>query len=505
MFRPLGAHIRACGIVTGLLFTTLLVFHGTSDSQQLTGSLSGTTFDQSGAVIPNAQVIAKNAASGDTRNTVSNNAGYFTFPALPPGTYDVTVSAPGFRSWQQNGITLNQGDNRTLPNIALQVGQANQQVEVVAGAEAVAPVDTGEVATTLNSEMVNDLAIQGRDAGEFFKIMPGMAFTNGLSAGSSFSDRVVSSNTGPIGAYSANGTQPNGAIAYMLDGANLVDPGNQGTQIANINVDMTSEIKVLMSGYDAAYAKGPVVFQAYGKSGGSQFHGEAYLYARNNIFNSLDSFQKSQGVLKPDAYEYYPGGNIGGPVLLPWLKFNRNRDKLFFWVGYEYMRQQPAGQLWQTFVPTTDMRNGNFSQQYLSTISALPGNHSAITEVPCPAAGNDAGTGTRRRLWKFDIEQRPDSRLDDGPELAGAAEALSVSPISIRRRIAVITISSWTKARRIAGNWKKRSITPSVKTRKSRFLTTARMRPIFTPFRCGGRRRFPSPTPRRWSPQRQPM
>src|SRR5947209_6581695 len=123
----------------------------------------------------------------------------------------------------------------------------------------------------------------------------------------------------------------------MFDGANLVDPGNQGTQIADINQDMTAEVKVLMSGYDAAYAKGPVVFQAYSKSGGAQFHGEAYLYARNSILNSEDAYQKSQGIPKPDSHQYYPGGNIGGPVLIPWTNFNRERNKLFFWFGYEYM------------------------------------------------------------------------------------------------------------------------------------------------------------------------
>ncbi len=378
-------------LIVAASFAVFLGAGTVAHAQQLTAALSGTTYDQTGAVIPNAKVDVKNEASGDTRTTTSNNSGYFTFSALPPGSYSVTVSASGFRSWQQSGIVLNQGDTRTLPNIALQVGQSSQQVEVVSAAEAVAPVDTGEVATTLNAQMVNDLPLQGRDAGELFRIMPGMAMTNGLTNTASFNDRVVGTNSGPIGSYSANGTQPNGAIAYMFDGANLVDPGNQGTQIADINQDMTSEIKMLMSGYDAAYAKGPVVFQAYGKSGGAQFHGEAYLYARNNVFNSLDAFQKSQGVTKPDAYEYYPGGNVGGPVLIPWTKFNRNHDKLFFWVGYEYMRQQPAGTLWQTFVPTPDMRNGNFSQQYLSTLSALPGNHSAITQVPCPDANNSQG------------------------------------------------------------------------------------------------------------------
>lgn len=365
-----------------LLVALFLLLGAFAYGQQLTGTLSGTTTDQTGAVVPNAKIVIKNEASGDVRETVSNGSGYFNVAALQPATYTVTVSSPGFTSWQQQGVVLNQGDNRTLPNISLQVGQSTQQVQVVAESAAVAPVDTGEVATTLNAEMVNDLAIQGRDAGELLKIMPGMAFTNGLSAGSSFSDRTVSTNSGPVGAFSSNGQQPNGSMAYMLDGANLVDPGNQGTQIANINQDMTAEIKVLMSGYDAAYAKGPVVFQAFSKSGGAQFHGEGYLYARNNIFNSLDSFQKSQGLSKADAYEYYPGANVGGPVILPFTHFNRNHDKLFFWVGYEYMRQQPAGQLWQTFVPTQAMYNGDFSG---ATLPANVGStYGAITALPCP-------------------------------------------------------------------------------------------------------------------------
>jgi hypothetical protein len=223
--------------------------------------------------------------------------------------------------------------------------------------------------------------------------MPGMAMTSGLSNGqgsAGFSDRTVGTNSGPVGSFSANGTQPNGAMAYMLDGANLVDPGDQGTQIANINQDMTAEVKVLMSGYDAAYAKGPVVFEAFSKSGGSTFHGEAYFYARNSVFNSEDSYQRNQGLAKPSDYEYYPGGNIGGPVLLPWTHFNKNRDKLFFWFGYEYMDQHPAGTLWETFVPTQQMRAGNFTPAYLSSLPAIvQSKYPAITAAPCaPSATN---------------------------------------------------------------------------------------------------------------------
>lgn len=351
-----------------LVAIAMAALAGVAYGQQLTATVSGTAMDQSQSAIPNATVEVKNEASGDVRRTQSNSSGYFSVTALQPGRYSVTIKAQGFNDWTTTGVVLNQGDNRSIPNIGLTVGATSSKVEVVAGADAVAPTDNGAVSSTLNVALVNNIPLQGRDAGEFLNIMPGMAMTNGLSNSSTFSDRTVGTNSGPVGAFSANGTQPNGAMAYMLDGANLVDPGNQGTQIANINGDMVSEVKVLFSSYGAEYAKGPVVFQALSKSGGSAFHGEAYMYARNSVFNSQDSFQKSQGIPKPSDFQYYPGGNIGGPVLIPGTKFNHNRDKLFFWFGYEYMRQQPSGTLWQTFVPTAEMRAGNFSPAYLSSL-----------------------------------------------------------------------------------------------------------------------------------------
>jgi hypothetical protein len=357
--------------------------------QQLTATISGTSYDQSQSAIPNAKVEVRNEASGDLRKTTSNSSGAFTVTALQPGMYTVTVSAQGFDSWQQGGVFLNQGDNRALPSIVLKIAGAATKVDVVSTADAVAPTDNGEVSTTLNAQLINNIPLQGRDAGEFLNIMPGMAMTNGLSNSSTFSDRTVGTNSGPVGAFSANGTQPNGAMAYMLDGANLVDPGNQGTQIANINGDMVSEVKVLFSSYGAEFAKGPVVFQAISKSGGSTFHGEAYLYARNSVFNSQEAFQKSQGLVKPSDFQYYPGGNVGGPVLIPGTKFNHNRDKLFFWFGYEYMRQQPSGQLWQTFVPTDQMRAGDFSPGYLSSLSSqATGRWSWLGVSPCLPADN---------------------------------------------------------------------------------------------------------------------
>ena len=356
-------------------------------SQQFNGTLSGTAYDQAGAAVPNAKIELRNEATGEARRGVTNSEGYFAFTAVPPGSYSLSVTAEGFSVWQTKGIALNQGDVRTIPNIALRVGAVTEKIEIEAAPESVAPVDTAEVSTTLNMRLVTDIALTGRDAGELLKIMPGMAIANGLNNQSAFADHSVSSNVGPVGAYSANGTQPNGAMSFMLDGANLVDPGNVGTQIANVNQDMTAEVKVLMSSYGAEFAKGPVIFQAFGKSGGKAFHGEGYLYARNGALDSLTAINKQLGMTrenKPDEHYYYPGGNIGGPVLLPFTHFNRNRNKLFFWFGYEYMNQAPVGQINSYVVPTQTMLGGDFSPSSLAPFSAQSSAaYAAALTSPC--------------------------------------------------------------------------------------------------------------------------
>ena len=355
------------------LLAVFVFFALPSFGQQLTGTLTGTTTDTTGAVVANAKVTMQNEKSGDIRTTVSNESGYFSITAIQPGTYTVTVEAPGFKSWKQAGIVFAQGDNRTLPKIALQVGAISETVEISAGALTV-PTDNAELSTTVPEHMINDFPMSNRDAGELLKIMPGMAFANGASQGATWNTKVVSSTNGPVGSFSANGTQPSGAMAFMLDGANLVDPGNNGGQMANINQDMVSEVKVLMSDYSAEYAKGPVLFQAYSKTGGAHYHGEGYVYARNSALNAIDAYTASQiasgattaSLAAPSESYYYMGGNVGGPV--PGL--NKGRQKLFFWGGYEYMRQHPAGSIINYNVPTAEQLQGDLSN---TTINGVPG------------------------------------------------------------------------------------------------------------------------------------
>ena len=375
---------RMSTVLVALLF---LFLAGIAKAQQLTGTISGTAYDQTGAAVPNATVTLKNEASGDQRTSKTDKSGHFAITSVQPASYSLEVSETGFSSWEEKGIVMGLGDNRDVPNIKLQVGGNSQTVDVVAGGDVSVPLDTAEISTSLNQEIINDFPLQGRDAGELLRIAPGMAINTGQGA-SGFNDRQVGSNNGPVGSLSANGTQPNGTIAYMLDGANLVDPGNDGTQIANINPDMIGNIKILMSDYGAEFAKGPVIFEAFSRSGGRAFHGEAYLYTHNSTLNAVDAFTKAQGGTNAAQSYYYMGGNVGGPVILPYLKFNKHRDKLFFWGGYEYMKQQPAGSVINYNVPNAAQRTGDFSNTGVDpkAIQAWPNFYSQLTQN-VPAGG----------------------------------------------------------------------------------------------------------------------
>ncbi len=287
--RMPGSLVILSGVlILGLVFFTTIPGY----AQQLTGTISATVYDSSGAVVPDASITLKNSESGDIRHTVSDSQGYFTFTAVQPATYSISVGAKGFTTWELSGIVINLGDTRTVPNIALKAGASNTTVEVVADKNVEVPVDTPEISDTMNAEQIEDLSLEGRDAGELLKMMPGTALANGTGTGSGFNPKTTGSNTGPVGDYAINGFQPYGTMAYMLDGANLVDPGNAGTQIANINTDMVQEVKTLTSSYGAEYAYGPVIFEAFSKSGGKNFHGESYIYARNSELNSWESYTK---------------------------------------------------------------------------------------------------------------------------------------------------------------------------------------------------------------------
>ena len=384
---------RCVVLPVGLLAAFLTFLSPFAFGQNASCSLSGTVYDASSAVVPNAKVVLRDEATNTTRETVSNGTGFFSISAIQPGSYTAAISAPSFEVWERAHIVFSQGESRTLPNIVLQIRATAVNVHVSASPDSTTPLDTGETRQTLSSQMLANLPIEGRNASELIKIMPGMAMNSGLSQ-YAWNSQLTKSNSGPAGQYVANGTQPYGSMTVTSDGANLLDPGNQGSQVANINPDQIAEMTLLTSAYGAEYAKGPVTLQAVGKSGASAFHGALYLFATDFNLDTEDAYWKTLGFAKSKSVPSFlgPGAEIGGPVLIPGVRFNRKRDKLFFYVAPEGM-DQPSRLETVTFLPTAQMLQGNFSPQYLATLgagfanayslyAAAPAAHGAAAEYP---------------------------------------------------------------------------------------------------------------------------
>ncbi len=147
--------------VPWLVLPVMVLAFSIAQAQQLTATLSGTVTDQTEARVPGAKVVVNNEATGDTRETKADAQGFFSVTALIPGTYKVTISAKSFATWEENGILLNQGDSRTIPNIHLKIGSEATAVTVISGADAEIPVDTAEVSATLNNELVDSATLTG--------------------------------------------------------------------------------------------------------------------------------------------------------------------------------------------------------------------------------------------------------------------------------------------------------------------------------------------------------
>ena len=374
--RVVRAGSRTCliAVAIGLLQA------GTSSAvaQSIFATLSGTVIDPNGAVVVGAKVQVQNDATMIIQQLVTNKDGYFSATELPIGTYNVSVEAKGFEKWDGSGIILNASDARNL-NISLRVGAESTTVEVSASSGEIDITDSGARAETLTSDDLEKQPLIGRNATEILRIIPGAAMitlsgTNRPAADGSMigvNGFTVNGNAGGMAAVSINGQSGTG-ISINQDGQNVEDPGAPGAATpVNPNPDMISEIQVLTSNYGADNAKGPVVINTLSKSGGSAYHGDAHFYARNSSMNAEESNNKQQevlntyspGYLKVPSHYYYPGGDIGGPLVIPHTRFNNTaKTKLFFHESFEDYRQLIDGGINNAFVPTADMiKTGDFS------------------------------------------------------------------------------------------------------------------------------------------------
>jgi len=354
-------------------------------AQSIFATLTGVVSDPSGAVVPNAAVKLINEQSNSTRDTVTNAEGYYSFASVSVGnaTYKLVVEAKGFATYSAPGMSLLGGEKRNV-NVTLTVGSASQMVEVTGVATFVTTVDSGEKSETLTTNELTNYIEVGSNAAEYIKIMPGFALQNGTSNKANYTGEVIGINAnGDAGsqsplnnAYTYNGL-PSNSLDITADGAHTSDPGCNCDTPVNPNLDMIAELKVLTSNFSAENQKGPAVVSSIAKSGGQQFHGSGFFYARNYVLNANDALNNASGAPRTQNKYYYPGGTLGGPVLFPGTRFNKNRNKLFFFTGFEYFYQVLDTGLLRASVPTPGMLTGNFSPAEIAKQGNLIGNTGA--------------------------------------------------------------------------------------------------------------------------------
>src|SRR5438876_8625100 len=383
-------------------------------AQSIYGTITGTVSDQSGAVAPGAEVLLKNAATGEVRKTTTNSDGYFSYSSVPAGTYSLSVKVTGFQTAVTEGSQVTVASTLSFP-FKLQIETAATRVEVTSSADQIVSTDSGEKDYTLTTKQLQDYTIVGANAAEFIKILPGFAQRNngdGLKTGTDFSGQVIGINgngdggsQSPLnGAFVANGTGVNN-IDITADGAHVSDPGCNCATPVNPNTDMIQEFKVLTSNFSAENSKGPIVINSVAKAGGHDFHGEAYFSARDYALNANRWVNNYTGTPKPENKFFFPGGNISGPVLLPKSGFNRNRDKMFFFSGFEYYFQTLDTGLLGATVPPHGMRNGDISAAELAMLGTKMASGGAQMTISDCLLAWGGGTPSRCRTPRLSLER----------------------------------------------------------------------------------------------------
>jgi hypothetical protein len=310
-----------------------------------TATILGTVRDSSGAVIPNAKVVATSTQTQLRREATTGPDGHYILPLLPAGTYSLSIEATNFKRYLRQGIILSVNENARV-DASLDVGSVAESVSVNADA---VMVDTANAALkdVVDPMRMENLPLNGRDILQFQFLLPGVTPNS----------NDTQALTGPFTPVSAS---INGARAasnnYLLDGGESTDQSGGGLPTPYPNPDALEEFAVLSSTYSAEYGRyAGGVINAITKSGTNQFHGDAFEFLRNDVLNARSFFSTTPPPYKQNQF----GFTLGGPVWIP--KIFNGHDKLFFFVGYQGTRIHRAPTQSSAVVPTALERAGDFS------------------------------------------------------------------------------------------------------------------------------------------------
>lgn len=339
-----------------LLAICVVALAGVTALGQTTGSgtLRGTVKDPQGAIVRGATVTITNVRTKDERKATSNDDGNFVFASVTPGEYTMKVEAPGFKTTETTKLAIETATTRA-EDVQLELGQPTETVTITAGLDQV-QTETGAKENTITASQIDNLSIISRSALELLRILPGVVSPDNTALEQVSFGGGANQNS----AYHVNGLRGENNNV-QIDGARMIDFGSNNGTVVTANPDMVQEVKVQTSNYAAEHGSSAVQISATTKGGSRDFHGSVYDYLRESRFQANDRSNSINNIVRPKSKYNYPGGNIGGPVLIPGTNFNRNRDKLFFFFGFEYYYQRVDEGSSLFTVPTLQERAGNFT------------------------------------------------------------------------------------------------------------------------------------------------
>lgn len=311
-------------------------------------NLTGIVRDGTGAAVPDVTIKLTNTETGAVRTEKSNASGFYRFTLVDRGVYRLESEQSGFKRFLREGVELQTGETTTV-DITLTLGEIAESVTVTAEA-AILRTETGALGTTINTKVLNELPLIGRNPYVFLTLSPGIQYTGDPGALNPWDV------AGPS-AFAASGSESKSE--FLLDGIPNMGIGNVSL---SPSPDAVQEMRVQTSAYDAEFGHSGAAFvNVTTRSGTNTYHGTAYWYLRNDNLNANNFFNNRIGSQKNEFKQNTYGASFGGPFWLP--KLYNGRDKTHYFFNFEgtQIRGTDFG---RAIVPTERERRGDFSQSF---------------------------------------------------------------------------------------------------------------------------------------------
>jgi hypothetical protein len=351
-----------------LLLVVTLLCVGLVFAQSTNASINGLVLDPTGAAIAGADVVVVNDVTGVQLATKTNGEGIYVVSNLPPGPYRIQVSNRGFKTIIKPDIIIHVQDALAI-NFTLPIGAASEVVTVRGGTSLV-NAENAAVSTVVDRTYVENMPLNGRSFQDLILLTPGVVTSSPQTtfpAGdiNTHGEFSVNGQRTESNYYTVDGVSANISIRPVGDtrvavGGSLPASTSLGTTQALISLDALEEFRVQSSTFSAEYGRNPGgQFSFASRAGVNQWHGTAYDYVRNDVFDANDWFNNLNSLPRMALRQNDFGGTLGGPVSIP-SRYN-GKDKTFFFFSYEGLRLTQPQPATPSFVPDLCMRGQTVS------------------------------------------------------------------------------------------------------------------------------------------------